>query len=201
MGPGPGPGPAPGIRRVSQGFGGGGGWEAISSASARLPIRAGTPQAAYTSTSRARHNGQNTESSTPPTPAVRTSLVVLCQLVPEEGRIPLIHGGEEQSLFIRLSQNFRSIPEGKGSSIFLAATTTPRRQSPTGASPGLVRLRPAVLTHALLRQLGWRWDEGLWRRAGQCFWFPHKQEEESVHSAFAKRPGTFVLKLSFPRGT
>lgn len=30
VGPGPGPGPAPGIRRVSQGLGGGGGWEAIS---------------------------------------------------------------------------------------------------------------------------------------------------------------------------
>lgn len=47
-GPGPGPGPAPGIRRVSQGFGGGGGWDAISSACAALRcaprrLSAGTP--------------------------------------------------------------------------------------------------------------------------------------------------------------
>lgn len=39
---------------------------------------------------------------------------------------------------------------------------------------------------------------GLWR---QFFWFPHKQEEERVPSALEGGPGTFVLKLSFPRGT
>jgi len=36
---------------------------------------------------------------------------------------------------------------------------------------------------------------------GSFFWFLHKQEEERVHSALARGPGTFVLKLSFPRGT
>ena len=40
VGPGPGPGPVPGIRRVSQGFGGGGGWDAIS-ASSQLPLGTG----------------------------------------------------------------------------------------------------------------------------------------------------------------
>ena len=44
VGPGPGPGPVPGIRRVSQGFGGGGGWDAIS-ASSQLPLGTGTLQA------------------------------------------------------------------------------------------------------------------------------------------------------------
>lgn len=105
VGPGPGPGPAPGIRRVSQGFGGGGGWEAISSASAHSWSALGRSRPRYTSTSRARRNRQSTEPSTPPTPAVRTSLVVLCRLGLEDRKMRLIHGGGEHSLY-SLKQEF-----------------------------------------------------------------------------------------------
>lgn len=84
VGPGPGPGPAPGIRRVSQGLGGGGGWEAISPP-APLRLRAATATAGQRSASLARHDGQSTEPSAPPTPDVRPRRVVRRSWRKEEG--------------------------------------------------------------------------------------------------------------------
>ena len=125
-------------------------------------------------------------------------LVVLSCLGLQSRSIPLIHG-KKCSLFICPRKNFHSKPRIRVHRYFRQRLQCPRRRNPTEASLGQVQHPPGVTPHALLPP---RRRQGVLRLARHLDWFPCQHAGERQFSRSSREaPGTFVLKLLFPRGT